>query len=126
MQFSKQTKRTEQKPTCSPGPGAYEVKIPQSHPGVVSFDKMVIGDRNDPLKCPDGPLPMESPPPRETKQKAATSNANANDRKFSWATEKIHSLSSQLDAASTKLKVRGETKRSIGTSLPTSTFTSGS
>jgi hypothetical protein len=120
MQFSKQTKRSEQKPTCSPGPGAYEVKIPQSHPGVVSFDKMVIGDRNDPLKCPDGPLPMESPPARETQQKAAASNAN--DRKFSWATEKIHSLKLQLDAASAKLKVRGETRRSIGTILLTSPF----
>ena len=103
MLFSKQTKRSELKPSDSPGPGSYQPRLPDGHRASISFDKQLVGDRNEALKCPDGPLPEDNRSPPPTKANPHKSSANA-DRKFSWATEKIHTLTAQLDAANAKIK----------------------
>ncbi|KXZ51419.1 hypothetical protein GPECTOR_12g381 [Gonium pectorale] len=81
----------------TPGPGAYDPKVLDTR--LDPRSGFLTGERFSSQELEGTEEPAQASPPRE--RKIAQSG---NDRKFSWATQRIHELTKELEAAQKRVK----------------------
>ncbi|GAX80456.1 hypothetical protein CEUSTIGMA_g7895.t1 [Chlamydomonas eustigma] len=108
--FAKGGERFPHPKDVTPGPGAYDPKLLSSDLGFKEFARQA-GDRFAEEAMEEGERPDLSPP-RERKPVAP-----GDSRKFSWATQRIHDLTKELELAQAKIKDQDKALKELTTKL---------